>query len=62
MPGCHGASARRGVFHNDESFKAEVDTRGFLYELTPPVPVNVLRGHILSKRKVPPRLSAPVSQ
>jgi hypothetical protein len=53
---------RRIVFHNDESFKAEVDTRGFLYELTPPVPVNVLEGNILSKRKVPPRLSAPVSQ
>ena len=51
----------RIVFHNDESFNAEIDTRGFLYELTPPVPVNVLKGHILSKRKIPPALSAPAS-
>jgi hypothetical protein len=50
---------RRFVFHNDESFKAAIDTRGFLYELTPPVPVNVLKGNILSPRKVPPRASAP---
>jgi hypothetical protein len=50
---------RRFVFHNDEMFKAKLDTRGFLYELTPPVPVNVLKGNILSQRKVPPALSAP---
>jgi hypothetical protein len=53
---------KRIVFHNDESFKAEVNTRGFLYELTPPVPVNVLKGNILSHRKTPPALSAPASQ
>ncbi len=50
---------RRWVHHNDETFKAAIDTRGFLYELTPPVPVVVLKGNILSKRKVPPVLSAP---
>jgi hypothetical protein len=50
---------RRFVWHNSEMFKAKIDTRGFLYELTPPVPVDVLRGNILSKRKVPPALSAP---
>jgi hypothetical protein len=50
---------RRIVFHNDEMFKAKLDTRGFLYELTPPVPVNVLKGNILSQRKIPPLLSAP---
>ena len=50
---------RRMVFHNDEAFRAKIDTRGFLYELTPPVPVNVLKGNIVSKRKVPPLLSAP---
>ena len=52
----------RVVMHNDEAFKAEVTTRGFLYELTPPVPVNVLKGNIVSRRKVPPALSAPASQ
>lgn len=40
------------------SFVAKVNTRGFLYEMTPPVPVNVLRGNIKSTRKVPPRNSA----
>ncbi|HEY5949141.1 MAG TPA: L,D-transpeptidase [Kofleriaceae bacterium] len=38
---------------------AEVDTRGFLYELDPPVPIVVLEGTILSTLKVPPRASAP---
>lgn len=36
-------------------FEARTTTRGFLYELTPPVPVNVLPGRILSPRKRPPR-------
>jgi len=50
---------RRVVYHNDEVFKAKIDTRGFLYELTPPVPVNVLEGHIVSPRKRPPLAAAP---
>jgi hypothetical protein len=50
---------RRTVFHNDELFRAAIDTRGFLYELTPPVPVEVTKGQILSKRKLPPLLAAP---
>ncbi|MEP6865964.1 MAG: hypothetical protein ABJE66_35420, partial [Deltaproteobacteria bacterium] len=50
---------RRFVRHNDELFKAKIDTRGFAYELTPPVEVNVLKGNILSQRKVPPRSLAP---
>ncbi len=50
---------RRIVYHNDEAFRARIDTRGFLYELTPPVPVNVLEGHIISPRKHPPLASAP---
>jgi lipoprotein-anchoring transpeptidase ErfK/SrfK len=39
-------------------FLAKVDTRGFLYQMTPPVPVNVLKGNIKSARKSPPRNSA----
>lgn len=50
---------RRVVWHNDQGFKAEIDTRGFQYELTPPVNVMVTRGNILSKQKKPPRNSAP---
>ena len=49
---------RRRVNHKG-SFLAKVDTRGFLYEMTPPVPVEVKKGNIKSTRKVPPRASAP---
>jgi hypothetical protein len=41
------------------NYEARVDSKGFLYELTPPVPVKVLKGTILSKRKTPPTSSAP---
>jgi hypothetical protein len=37
-----------------KTYYAKIDTRGFLYELTPPVPVNVLPGNIRSARKTPP--------
>jgi hypothetical protein len=49
---------RRTVRHKG-TFKAKVDTRGFLYEMTPPVPITVTKGNILSERKIPPRASAP---
>jgi hypothetical protein len=48
---------RRVRFKGD--YEARVDSKGFLYELTPPVPVRVLEGNILSKRKTPPTNSAP---
>ena len=51
---------RRVVTHNGEVFAADLTTRGFLYEMTPPVPINVLAGQIRSVRKVPPREAAPV--
>ena len=41
------------------SFQAQIDTRGFVYELTPPVNVDVLPGTIRSTRKVPPVAAAP---
>ena len=50
---------RRIVFYKSERFVADIRTRGFLYELTPPVPIDVLPGNIRSDRKVPPRDSAP---
>lgn len=40
-------------------FEARLPSRGFLYQLTPPVPIEVLPGRIKSARKVPPRNSAP---
>jgi hypothetical protein len=39
--------------------QVKIDTRGFLYELTPPVPVIVTTGNIRSPRKVPPVGAAP---
>jgi hypothetical protein len=39
------------------TYQAKIDTRGFLYELTPPVPVDVLQGNIRSARKIPPAAS-----
>jgi lipoprotein-anchoring transpeptidase ErfK/SrfK len=41
------------------TYVAKINTRGFLYQFTPPVPVEVTAGNILSARKVPPRDSAP---
>jgi hypothetical protein len=41
------------------SFMASIDTRGFLYELTPPVPVTVTKGNIKTPRKTPPLAAAP---
>jgi hypothetical protein len=41
------------------SFLAKIDTRGFLYELTPPVPIEVTRGSIRTPRKTPPLSAAP---
>ncbi|CAN5802252.1 hypothetical protein BH11MYX3_BH11MYX3_03030 [soil metagenome] len=51
-------SYRRIVRHKG-TFVAKITTRGFLYEMTPPVPVLVKVGNIKSSRKVPPRDSAP---
>jgi hypothetical protein len=50
---------RRIVNYKDESFVAKITTRGFLYEMTPPVPMTVRPGNIRTDRKVPPRDSAP---
>ena len=50
---------RRWVKHEGEKWQAKVNTRGYLYELTPPLPVMVTKGNILSKRKKPPKNSAP---
>lgn len=36
------------------TYQAKIDTRGFLYQLTPPVKIDVLPGNIRSPRKVPP--------
>jgi hypothetical protein len=41
------------------TFLAKVDTRGFLYELTPPISVEVTKGTIRTPRKTPPLSSAP---
>ncbi len=50
---------RRNIWHDGQSFRAEIDTRGFQYEMTPPIPINVTTGRILTTRKKPPKNSAP---
>jgi Putative peptidoglycan binding domain len=45
---------RRTINFGTKTFVAKLDTRGFLYELTPPIAVEVLPGNIRSERKVPP--------
>ncbi len=49
------SSYRRIVRHKGESYPIRIDTRGYLYELTPPVPIDVTKGRIRSERKKPPR-------
>jgi hypothetical protein len=58
VQGEQAISYRRAV-HYKGDYEARVDSKGFLYELTPPVPVRVTKGNILSKRKIPPTNSAP---
>ncbi|MBA2540679.1 MAG: hypothetical protein H0V17_13660 [Deltaproteobacteria bacterium] len=41
------------------TYPIKIDTRGFLYELTPPVQIEVTRGRVLSSRQHPPAASAP---
>lgn len=50
---------KRTVFHDGDSFKIDIDTRGFQYELTPPVAIDVKKGTIRSQLKKPPKNSAP---
>lgn len=58
----HRAHARRGKLlteyrrtleHNEQTVELEVPTRGYLYELDPPVPVHVLPGNILGEAQKP---------
>ncbi|MEO6775804.1 MAG: peptidoglycan-binding protein [Kofleriaceae bacterium] len=49
----------RRTIHVGGTFHARIDTRGFVYELTPPVRIDVLPGTIRSERKVPPANAAP---
>jgi hypothetical protein len=44
---------RRTFFHSGEVFDLRLPTRGFYYELDPPVPVETLEGQIKGTRKTP---------
>lgn len=44
---------RRVVRHPSGAYPVKIDTRGYLYELTPPVPVEVTKGSIRTARKKP---------
>ena len=45
------AGFRRQLAHQDSSALIKLNSRGFRYELTPPVPVQVLRGKIRGRRQ-----------
>jgi hypothetical protein len=58
----HRAHTRRGTVHvdyhrtltvNEQSIDIDVPTRGYLYELDPPVPVRVLPGRVAGERQKP---------
>ena len=49
------ASYRHAFNYQGRSYAIKLKTRGYQYALTPPVPVNVLKGRILSRRKRPYR-------
>jgi hypothetical protein len=53
----HGpqATAYTRVVRHRGRFPVEITTRGDRFELTPPIPVDVLPGRIQSRRKRPPR-------
>ena len=48
----------RRVIEYQGTFVETIKTRGYLYEMTPPVPVMVTKGRILSERKSPPVATA----
>jgi hypothetical protein len=43
------------------TFEVKVDTRGYLIELNPPIPVDVLEGNVKSARKRPPPHTVPAA-
>jgi hypothetical protein len=45
----------RRIVRSHGTFRVAIDTRGYLVELDPPIPVNVLPGRIQTRRKTPPR-------
>jgi hypothetical protein len=65
----HRHHARRGQVNVDyhrtlelseQTVQVDVPTRGYLYELDPPVPVRVLRGHVAGEHQNPVSI-APVA-
>jgi hypothetical protein len=52
----HGRIAtalERELVHEGQTLRLEIDNRGYLFELTPPVPVEVLRGRIRGEAQRP---------
>jgi hypothetical protein len=45
---------------NDETVEIDVPSRGYLYELDPPVPVRVLPGRIAGERQRPVSSVVPI--
>lgn len=50
---------RRTLEHNEQSIEVDVPTRGYLFELDPPVPVRVLKGNVVGGAKKPVSIAIP---
>jgi len=50
-----GADFRRRFWHQGRTFEYRLATRGYYYELRPPIPITVLEGRILGNAKAPIR-------
>ncbi len=47
------AGYHRTLDWHDQAVEIDVPTRGYLYELDPPVPVRVLEGHVVGEHQKP---------
>jgi hypothetical protein len=66
----HRAHARRGKMHagyhrtlewKDQTVELDIPTRGYLYELDPPVPVRVLEGNVAGETQTPVSAVIPIA-
>ena len=44
---------RRRITYEDQTFTIEIDTRGYRFDLEPPLPITVTRGRVLGERQTP---------
>jgi hypothetical protein len=55
------AGYHRTLEWKDQTVEVDVPTRGYLYELDPPVPVRVLQGRVAGERQKPVSSVVPIA-